>query len=103
MIKTQKAKENKKCIWKYYLNIEMLKDLIELLKHFNPMLNNYNQEQIETLTQIKPEPKSNKVFITDEDEDDVLNDYLFNKITYKSKIVNVKNLSKSNDSEYLDL
>ena len=81
----------------------MLKDLIELLKHFNPMLNNYNQEQIETLTQIKPEPKSNKKYITDEDEDDVLNDYLFNKTTYKSKIVNVKHISHSIDSEYLDL
>ena len=98
LIKSKKAKENKKSIWKYHLNIEMLKDLIILLKHFNPELKNYNIEHIETLTQIKPEPKK-VIKLVDDDDDDMLNDYLFNKITYKAKIVNVKKTSKSNSVE----
>lgn len=80
IIKSIKGKDDKKSVYKYSLNKELLKELITLCKFNNPVLKHFDIVLIERITGIKPEPKTS---LTITDEDDLVNNYLFNKINYK--------------------
>lgn len=78
---TQEQKmKNKKRIYEYNLNIEIIKELIILCKMKNPTLKGYNLELIEKLTGIKPElTTENNIYFGDDDEDEEnkYKEYLF--------------------------
>lgn len=80
IITQKKAKQDKKCIYKYELNVGLIKDLITLSKYINPIFNNFKKDLIKQLTNIEPDEKHNNLV---EDEDDLINNYLFNKINFK--------------------
>lgn len=80
IIATIKGKDGTKSIWKYKLNKTLLEELITLCKHNNPILSNFDIEFIEKITGIKPELKTT---LNIKDEDDLVNNYLFNKINFK--------------------
>ena len=79
--KKVKNKQTKKSEINYFLNIDLMKEIITLVKFNNPQLKDYNLELIEKLTTFKPEPKpikSNNLYC-DNDEDNFYNSYLLNK------------------------
>jgi hypothetical protein len=67
--------------YKFILNIELLKDLVQLMKYKNPVLNNFDTKLIETHTSIKPDKKPISEYLKDEDND--FENYLFNKTNFK--------------------
>lgn len=77
IIKSKQIKKNKIKEYEFYVDKETLRDIILLVKFSNPTLTNYNKELIEKLTDIKPDIE-NKNGI--KDEDDIYNNYLFNKL-----------------------
>jgi hypothetical protein len=78
IITNKKTTKNKKSIYKYSLNIEMITKLITLCKFKNPGLKNYNHELIKLLTGIIPDEVENKKFMVDEEED--YENYKFGKM-----------------------
>ena len=86
--KTTKKSENI-----YILNITMMQEIINLTKLKNETLKDCNINLIEKLTGIKPEQTQKREY---KDDDDCLNNYVFNK-SYKQGIKeNINNANLSN-------
>jgi len=99
LIESERIQKDKKRDYKYCLNIEMLKDILTLTKYKNPSLTNFNLELIETLTNIKPDKI--KVLNLGKDEEDDLDNYMYNKNIYKQNKKETVIFEEYN--EYLDL
>ncbi len=100
LIKMKKAKILKKCVYKYEIDCELLKDLINLCKCKNPILKNFDIELIEKLTDIKPESKQ-IIFLGDEDID--YNNYAYNRFTNKQGIKkNISHILENEENEEIE-
>lgn len=76
-------KESKKREYRYYLDIDILYDIILLAKMNNPKLKKFNKKIIKVLTGIEPTRKPIDPSYREDDEEKMIDNYLFNKHNYK--------------------
>lgn len=83
IVKSKRGTKGKK-EYQYYLDVNILIGIVELIKLGNSKLSNFNQLLIEKITLITPTIKEG--YNIDTDEDDNIEKYLFNKIILKNNI-----------------
>jgi len=82
IINSKVIKKNNKNSYKYTINTDLIESLISLCKYNNPELTNFKLDIIKQFTNITPELEKKNIFY--DDEDDKINNYMFNKINFKT-------------------